>query len=137
MSAFLHFSVPDYLMPFRDISGQEDAIELIFNAVRRDRIPHAWLFTGQANIGKFKTAVALTKKLNCSKIGEDSCGKCNYCLQIEKDNFPDLLVIRPEGKFIGCTETNSCADISPKILLTNGRATPDHSSSPAPPEMFV
>ena len=77
-------------MPFRDILGQEDAIELICNAVRRDRIPHAWLFTGQANIGKFKTAVALTQKLNCSKIGEDSCGKCNYCLQIEKDNFPDL-----------------------------------------------
>ena len=87
-------------MPFRDILGQEDAIELICNAVRRDRIPHAWLFTGQANIGKFKTAVALTQKLNCNKIGDDSCGKCNFCLQIEEDNLPDFLVIRSEGKFI-------------------------------------
>ncbi len=87
-------------MSFRDILGQEDAIELICHAVRRDRIPHAWLFTGQANIGKFKTAVALTQKLNCSKIGDDSCGKCNYCIQIEEDNLPDFLVIRTEGKFI-------------------------------------
>ena len=87
-------------MPFGDILGQEHAIELICHAVNKDRVPHSWLFTGQANIGKFKTAVALTQKLNCSKIGEDSCGKCNYCLQIEEDNLPDFLVIRPEGKFI-------------------------------------
>ena len=87
-------------MPFRDILGQEDAIEQICNAVRRDRIPHAWLFTGQAHIGKFKTAVALAQKLNCSRIGEDACGKCDFCLQIKEENFPDFLVIRPEGKFI-------------------------------------
>ena len=87
-------------MPFGDILGQEHAIELISHSVIRDRIPHAWLFTGQANIGKFKTAVALAQKLNCSKIGEDSCGKCNNCLQIRENNFPDFLVLRPEGKFI-------------------------------------
>ena len=87
-------------MSFRDILGQEHAIELLCQVVKRDRMPHAWLFTGQANIGKFNTAIALAQKLNCSKIGEDSCGKCNICLQIKKDNFPDLLVIRPEGKFI-------------------------------------
>ena len=87
-------------MPFKNILGQAHAIELIFNAVQKDRIPHAWLFTGQANIGKFKTAVALAKKLNCKKTSKDACGKCDYCLQINEDNFPDFLVIRPEGKFI-------------------------------------
>jgi len=87
-------------MPFGDILGQEHAIELLCHAVQRDRMPHAWLFTGQANIGKFKTAVALAQKLNCSKIGEDACGKCDFCLQIKEENFPDFLVLRPEGKFI-------------------------------------
>ena len=63
-------------MPFRNIFGQEHAIDLIKQAILRDRMPHSWLFTGQANIGKFKTAVALTQKLNCKKFGEDACGEC-------------------------------------------------------------
>ncbi len=87
-------------MPFGDILGQEHAIELLYHAVQRDRMPHAWLFTGQANIGKFKTAVALAQNLNCSENGEDACGTCDYCLQIKEENFPDFLVLRPDGKFI-------------------------------------
>jgi len=87
-------------MPFGDVLGQEHAIELICHAVQTDRMPHAWLFTGQANIGKFTTAVALAQQLNCSRIGEDSCGKCDFCLQIKEENLPDFLVLRPEGKFI-------------------------------------
>jgi DNA polymerase-3 subunit delta' len=63
-------------------------------------MPHACLFTGQANIGKFKTAVALAQNLNCSENGEDACGTCDYCLQIKEENFPDFLVLRPDGKFI-------------------------------------
>lgn len=62
-------------MPFRDIFGQEHAIDLLNQAVQRGRMPHAWLFTGQANIGKYKTAVALAQKLNCRKCGEDACEK--------------------------------------------------------------
>ena len=87
-------------MPFGDILGQKHAIELLYHAVQRDRMPHAWLFTGQANIGKFKTAVALAQNLNCSENGEDACGTCDYCLQIKEENFPDFLVLRPDGKFI-------------------------------------
>ena len=87
-------------MPFRDILGQKQSIELLCHAVKRDRIPHAWVFTGQDNIGKFKTAVALAQKLNCINIGEDACGTCDYCLQIKENNFPDFLILRTEGKFI-------------------------------------
>lgn len=87
-------------MPFQDILGQEQAIDLLNHAIHRDRMPHAWLFTGQANIGKFKTAVALAQKLNCRKSGEDACGECDYCLQIAEQNFQDFLVLEPEGKFI-------------------------------------
>ncbi len=87
-------------MPFRDIFGQEHAIDLLNQAVRRDRMPHAWLFTGQANIGKFKTAVALAQMLNCRKCGEDACGECDFCLQIAEQNFLDFQVLVPDGKFI-------------------------------------
>ena len=74
-------------MSFREIYGQEHAIDLLNQAVQRDRMPHAWLFTGQANIGKYKTAVALAQKLNCRKCGEDACGECDICFQISEQNF--------------------------------------------------
>ena len=87
-------------MPFRDIFGQDHAIDLLNETIRRDRMPHALLFTGQANIGKFQTAVALTQKLNCRKCGEDACGECDVCLQIAEQNFLDYQVLIPDGKFI-------------------------------------
>lgn len=87
-------------MPFRDIYGQEHAIGLLNDAIHRERMPHAWLFTGQSNIGKYKTAVALAQKLNCRKSAEDACGKCDYCLQIAAQSFPDYLVLIPDGKLI-------------------------------------
>ena len=44
--------------------------------------------------------------------------------------FKQTVDLSPDGRFIGCTETKSFAAISAKILLTNGKATPDHSSYP-------
>ena len=87
-------------MPFREVLGQDYAISLIKNALNRCRMPQSWLFTGQANIGKYKTAVALSQKLNCEKIGDDACGLCDYCVQIEEKNFMDFLVVEPDGKNI-------------------------------------
>ncbi len=87
-------------MPFREVFGQDYAISLIKNALNRSRMPQSWLFTGQANIGKYKTAVALSQKLNCEKIGDDACGLCDYCVQIEEKNFMDFLVVEPDGKNI-------------------------------------
>ena len=87
-------------MPFREVLGQDYAISLIKNALNRCSMPQSWLFTGQANIGKYKTAVALSQKLNCEKIGDDACGLCDYCVQIEEKNFMDFLVVEPDGKNI-------------------------------------
>ena len=87
-------------MPFSKIFGQDHAIELLNQAVQKKRMPHAWLFTGQANIGKFKTAIALAQKLNCKNFLEDACGECDACSQIAEQNFLDLQVLIPDGKFI-------------------------------------
>ena len=77
-------------MPFRDVLGQDYAIGLIRNSIIKGRIPQSWLFTGQKKIGKFKTAVALSQKLNCRILSDDACGECDYCIQIEKQNFKSI-----------------------------------------------
>ena len=59
-------------MPFRDILGQEHAIELLCQVVKRDRMPHAWLFTGQANIGIVEPTVAAKQTTISNEIPEVS-----------------------------------------------------------------
>ena len=97
-------------MPFRDVLGQEYAIGLIRNSIIKSRIPQSWLFTGQKNICKFKTAVALSQKLNCIKFADDSCGECDNCIQIDNQNFLDFRVLIPEGKNIKISQIKKSLD---------------------------
>jgi len=66
----------------------------------REKIPHAYLFTGIPGIGKTSTAMALAMALNCeSRVEGDSCGHCASCRQMMGGNFPDFLSItRPPDK---------------------------------------
>lgn len=87
-------------MPFRDIIGHERPIAAIKAALGHGRLGHAYLFHGEARIGKLLTAVRLAQALNCehpSSIEErDSCGACRACLHIAARTHPDYVVIEPD-----------------------------------------
>lgn len=87
-------------MPFRDITGHERPIALIKSALSRGRLAHAYLFHGEAAIGKRLTATRLAQALNCEQAGtsddQDSCGLCRSCLQIEARTHPDYVVLEPD-----------------------------------------
>ncbi|MEJ2588990.1 MAG: DNA polymerase III subunit delta' [Deltaproteobacteria bacterium] len=88
-------------MYFSQIIGQEGAKGFLKQVISRDRIPHAYLFTGIPGIGKTTTARALTVALNCEDpVGVDGCGRCPICHQIEGGNFPDFSIMRPDGQNI-------------------------------------
>ncbi len=106
-------------MAFKDIIGQERAIDILQGCITRDRIPHALLFAGDEGIGKKLAALNFSKALNCSKESggddlfstdeveepdnqvsdrHDACDKCPSCMKIEKGNHPDMFMIAPEGE---------------------------------------
>ncbi len=88
-------------MFFREIIGQEKAKHLLENVVRRKRVPHAYLFTGIAGVGKTSAAKAFTMTLNCqAPKGFDGCGTCASCKKILGGNFPDFMSIEPDGQNI-------------------------------------
>lgn len=87
-------------MPFSDIYGQDKQISILQSTIKRDRVPHAYLFHGIKGIGKRTTAKILAKALNCREKDDDSCGRCSSCLKIEHGNHPDIVFIEPEGIFI-------------------------------------
>lgn len=88
-------------MSFSEILGQEKAIHFLKKVIARDRIPHAYLFTGISGIGKTSTAKMLAMALNCRERNEgDSCGRCPTCRQVQDGNAPDFLILEADGQNI-------------------------------------
>ncbi len=86
---------------FSQILNQERAKKFLKQAISREKLPHAYLFTGIPGIGKTSMAIALTLALNCQDpVDFDGCGHCTSCRQMKGGNFPDFLSIKPEGQNI-------------------------------------
>ena len=79
---------------FSEVVGQEHIVKTLKNAVRREKIAHAYLFSGPRGIGKTTIARILAKVVNCknSKSGEP-CNECENCLNINDNKFLDLIEI--------------------------------------------
>lgn len=68
---------------FAEVSGQEQVTRTLVNAIKRDKIAHAFLFCGPRGVGKTSVARILSRSLNC-KNGPtaDPCGECPACREI-------------------------------------------------------
>ena len=54
---------------FSELIGQDAVVQTLGNAIKRDRLAHAFLMTGVRGVGKTSTARLIAKALNC--IGPD------------------------------------------------------------------
>ncbi|MFH0812344.1 MAG: DNA polymerase III subunit delta' [Pseudomonadota bacterium] len=72
-------------------------MDLLTRIVSTKRLSHAYLFSGIEGIGKRLTAFALAKLLLCSSNGSESCGNCAACIQADRGNHPDLIIIEPKN----------------------------------------
>lgn len=85
-------------MSFTLIQGQDRAVQNLKQSLQRDKLHHAYLFSGPEGVGKKKTALELIKALNCDRPGpEGGCDQCPSCHKIEKQIHPDFIQIKPEG----------------------------------------
>ena len=79
---------------FDEVIGQSHICSTLQNAIKSNRISHAYLFTGSRGIGKTSTARILAKSLNCLKPkGIDPCNECQNCIEITAGRSMDVLEI--------------------------------------------
>ncbi len=65
---------------------------------RLDRLPHAFLFTGPAGLGKNDFALRFAQLLLCNEpAAADPCGSCRNCRLFSSATHPDLHVIQSEN----------------------------------------
>ncbi len=82
---------------FSELIGQDAMVTTLGNAIKRDRLAHAFLMTGVRGVGKTSTARLIAKALNC--VGPDGsggptidpCGVCEPCRAIAEGRHIDVI----------------------------------------------
>jgi DNA polymerase-3 subunit gamma/tau len=68
---------------FSSVSGQEHVTRTLSNAIARNKVVHAYLFTGPRGVGKTSVSRILSKALNCQQPnGAEPCHECSCCREI-------------------------------------------------------
>lgn len=81
---------------FDDLVGQSHIKEALTNAIRQNKVAHAFLFSGSRGTGKTTSARIFAKALNClagSTPTPDPCGQCVACREIAESRDLDVLEI--------------------------------------------
>ena len=78
---------------FEDMVGQQAIIRTLRNAISKDRIAHAYLFSGPRGTGKTSTAKIFARMLECEKDPLHPCGECPSCQMALQGNHPDIIEI--------------------------------------------
>jgi len=79
---------------FDEVVGQGHVAQALRNALRKDRVSHAYLFTGARGVGKTSTARIFAKALNCpNAVDAVPCNECDVCESIARGSDLDVVEI--------------------------------------------
>ncbi|WP_419916931.1 DNA polymerase III subunit gamma/tau [Candidatus Poriferisodalis sp.] len=97
--------------------GQPHLVRALRNAVREDRVGHAYLLSGPRGTGKTSTARILAKALNCEALTDDGepCGICDSCIAVAAGTSMDLIELDAASN----NSVNHIRDMTEKAALVS------------------
>ncbi len=80
---------------FEDVVGQESVVTTLKNALKFQKVAHAYLFSGSRGVGKTTLARLFAKALNCESLDAnlEPCNKCTSCQSIIAGQSLDVIEI--------------------------------------------
>ena len=76
---------------FDQVAGQQHIVKTLMNALKENKIAHAYLFCGPRGTGKTSMARLFAKSLNCEHGFGSQCNECPNCLAVKEGSHPDII----------------------------------------------
>ncbi|MCR4632505.1 MAG: DNA polymerase III subunit gamma/tau [Erysipelotrichaceae bacterium] len=76
---------------FSEVVGQEYIVKTLVNAIKNNKIAHAYLFAGPRGTGKTSVAKLFAKAINCPNFNDEACDGCPNCKAFLEGNHPDII----------------------------------------------
>jgi DNA polymerase-3 subunit gamma/tau len=100
---------------FDSVVEQEHVVKTLKNAVRNDKIAHAYLFSGTRGTGKTTMAKLLARAINCdANTDGNPCNKCDKCLGILDGSILDIIEIDAASN----NSVDNIRDIRDEVIYT-------------------
>jgi DNA polymerase-3 subunit delta' len=86
-------------MSLSELIGNTRVKATLASYLRNERVPSSLIFAGCDPYHQLLFALNFAKSMDCLEKNNDGCDHCRNCLAIDRNIFPDVQVMAPEGQF--------------------------------------